>query len=60
LTRRNQAWLPVIEAARSLVVAAGAAHLPGEGGLLRLLKRAGWAVEPLGPETCCKELWASS
>ena len=64
LTRRNLAWIPVIEAAAArsprLVVAAGAAHLPGEAGVLRLLERAGWTVEPLGPATCCGGFWPAS
>lgn len=43
---RNRAWLPEIEAAagRRLLVAVGAAHLPGEAGLLKLLDDAGWRV----------------
>jgi uncharacterized protein YbaP (TraB family) len=61
LTRRNAAWVPVIEAAAArsprLVVAAGAAHLPGEDGVLRLLERQGWTVEPLDPATCCGRFW---
>ena len=64
LTRRNLAWVPVIEAAAArsprLVVAAGAAHLPGEEGVLRLLERAGWIIEPLGPESCCQRFWPES
>lgn len=51
LTARNRAWLPVIAAAAaehdSIVVAAGAAHLPGEEGLLALLERDGWTIAPL-------------
>lgn len=61
LSRRNAAWVPVIEAAAArsprLVVAAGAAHLPGEDGVLRLLERSGWSVEPLDPATCCRSFW---
>jgi uncharacterized protein YbaP (TraB family) len=63
LDRRNAAWLAVIEeAARAnprLVVAAGAAHLPGEAGLLRLLEARGWTVEPLDRATCCQGFWTS-
>jgi uncharacterized protein YbaP (TraB family) len=48
LDARNRAWIPVIEAAAArhgrIVVAAGAAHLPGEAGLLRLLADRGWSV----------------
>ncbi|GGL75352.1 TraB/GumN family protein [Wenxinia marina] len=51
LTRRNQAWVPVIEAAARendrIVVAAGAAHMAGEDGLLRLLEQSGWTIRPL-------------
>lgn len=45
---RNHAWIPVIEAASAeadhLMVAAGAAHMPGEEGVLRLLEARGWVV----------------
>lgn len=47
LISRNEAWLPRITdaAARgSVLVAAGAAHLPGEHGLLRLLEKEGWTL----------------
>lgn len=48
LTRRNRAWIPVIEAAAAghdaIVVAAGAAHLPGEEGILALLADTGWSI----------------
>ncbi len=51
LINRNAAWVPVIEAAaagkKSVVVAFGAAHLPGENGVLRLLEQQGWAIAPL-------------
>lgn len=61
LTRRNAAWVPVIEeAARHsprLVVAAGAAHLPGEEGLLLLLEGSGWVIEPVGIGECCEGFW---
>lgn len=61
LDRRNAAWVPVIEeAARAnprLVVAAGAAHLPGEAGLLRLLEARGWTVERLDRTRCCVGFW---
>jgi uncharacterized protein YbaP (TraB family) len=39
------------------VVAAGAAHLPGEDGVLRLLERAGWRIERLDRLTCCEGVW---
>ena len=57
LDDRNAAWVPVIEAASAraprLVVAAGAAHLPGEKGILAALAARGWTVEPLDEAACC-------
>jgi uncharacterized protein YbaP (TraB family) len=51
LTGRNEAWVPVIEAAAAahgrVMVAAGAAHLPGDTGVLALLAARGWTVTPL-------------
>jgi len=51
LTARNLAWIPVIEAAAAehgqVMMAAGAAHLPGETGVLQLLQERGWTVTPL-------------
>lgn len=51
LARRNHAWIPVIEAAAAahdhVVVAAGAAHLPGEHGVLHLLAERGWTIRPM-------------
>ncbi len=48
LIDRNRNWIPVIEAAAlkhdRIVVAIGAAHLPGEVGVLRLLEREGWMI----------------
>lgn len=50
LIDRNHRWIPVIEGAAakhdSIVVAAGAAHLPGDDGVLRLLENAGWDITP--------------
>ncbi len=47
LVKRNRNWMPVID--RNLqpktVIAAGAAHLMGEEGLLRLLEKDGWIIE---------------
>lgn len=51
LNRRNNDWIPVIEAAAAthghVMVAAGAAHMPGEQGVLRLLEEQGWTIRPL-------------
>ncbi|MBC7736319.1 MAG: TraB/GumN family protein [Candidatus Saccharibacteria bacterium] len=49
MTRRNRAWLPVIEARVAegpLVVAFGALHLSGETGVLNLLAQTGWEISP--------------
>ncbi|WP_226341024.1 TraB/GumN family protein [Gemmobacter serpentinus] len=50
MSRRNQAWIPVIEAAAAegpVFVAFGALHLAGEKGVLNLLAQDGWQVERL-------------
>lgn len=50
MTRRNRAWIPVIEqaAAQGPVLAAfGALHLSGETGVLELLRLEGFAIERL-------------
>lgn len=52
---RNARWIGPIEQAaqaaaargKGVVVGFGALHLPGEGGVLRLLERAGWTISPL-------------
>lgn len=47
---RNKAWaekLPAIMKGASTFVAVGALHLPGEKGLLNLLKKQGYTVEPV-------------
>lgn len=45
LIRRNAMWLPKITSAQGVVVVAvGAGHLGGEGGLLQLLDAAGFAL----------------
>ncbi len=52
LTRRNKAWIPVIDAASvegPVMVAFGALHLSGKSGVLNLLAQDGWVVEPLKP-----------
>lgn len=50
VTNRNQAWvekLPNIMKAAPTFVAVGALHLPGEKGVLNLLKKQGYTVEPV-------------
>lgn len=51
LLRRNRAWVDVIETAAAahghVMVAAGAAHLPGEEGVLNLLAGRGWTIARL-------------
>lgn len=49
MTRRNQAWIAVIEAQAAkgpLVVAFGALHLSGRAGVLNLLAQNGWEISP--------------
>ena len=61
LEGRNRAWIPVIEAAAEanprILLAAGAAHLPGELGLLNLLAERGWTIERLDGANCCEAVW---
>lgn len=50
IDRRNAQWeaaLPAFIDGRDAVIAVGAAHLPGETGVLRALERAGYSVRPL-------------
>lgn len=51
LVDRNRAWMPKIAAATAahddVVLAVGAAHLPGQDGVLQLLQDDGWAISPL-------------
>lgn len=47
---RNRSWaekLKVIMPERACLVCVGAGHLPGEQGLLQLLRNAGYTVEPM-------------
>ncbi|WP_181893018.1 TraB/GumN family protein [Falsiruegeria mediterranea] len=46
LDRRNKAWMPVILRTKgnTLVVAVGAAHLPGRNGILNLLHKRGYSM----------------
>ena len=47
---RNEQWIPVIETATEtaddIVIVFGAAHLPGENGVLKLLENQGWSIAP--------------
>lgn len=50
LYNRNAAWAKKIEgmvSEKSLVIAVGAGHLPGERGVINLLRKAGYKVEPV-------------
>ena len=50
LTKRNKNWVPLLQKWMSeepIFVAVGAGHLPGEDGLINLLKSEGYRVEPL-------------
>jgi uncharacterized protein YbaP (TraB family) len=50
LYNRNEAWVKKLNSLfvkSSIVVAVGAGHLPGEKGILNLLKLAGYTVEPV-------------
>jgi uncharacterized protein len=50
LVERNREWIPAIKDLinrRPAFIAVGAGHLPGNGGLLRLLKQEGYDVIPV-------------
>ncbi len=51
LTRRNQSWVPLIEAKikgdAAKLFAVGAAHLGGEQGVIALLRREGYVLTPV-------------
>ncbi len=50
LVNRNRNWIPVIEKAmqkESTFFAVGAGHLPGNDGVIRLLRDAGYTVKPV-------------
>lgn len=50
LNNRNRDWvakLKIIMPAKSVVVAVGAGHLPGEKGVISLLRKAGYTVTPV-------------
>ena len=47
LGKRNKGWMPIIQRTKGdlLMVAVGAAHLPGRDGILNLLQKAGYKME---------------
>lgn len=50
LVVRNKNWIPVIEkniSSNAFFIAVGAAHLPGENGVIQLLREKGFTVEPV-------------
>ena len=50
LYKRNEAWAKKLERLmpeKSLVIAVGAGHLPGERGVINLLRKAGYKVDPV-------------
>jgi uncharacterized protein len=50
LYKRNENWIPILEEAmahKPLLFAVGAAHLPGEKGVIQLLRDKGYQVLPL-------------
>jgi uncharacterized protein YbaP (TraB family) len=50
LYSRNRNWikiLPVLLKDKTLFIAVGAGHLPGEGGLIDLLRKQGYTVQPV-------------
>jgi uncharacterized protein YbaP (TraB family) len=58
LYNRNADWvkkLQTIMTGKSLVVAVGAGHLPGEKGVINLLRKAGYKVEPVKNEMVKKK-----
>ncbi|HVF96448.1 MAG TPA: TraB/GumN family protein [Flavisolibacter sp.] len=58
LYSRNEAWakkLQTLLPGKSLVVAVGAGHLPGQRGVINLLRRAGYKVEPVKNEMISKK-----
>lgn len=49
INRRNADWMRVLAGmlpAMSILIAVGAGHLPGDKGLISLLRREGYTVEP--------------
>lgn len=53
LYNRNSAWVKKLQtllSSGSLVIAVGAGHLPGDKGVINLLRKAGYKVEPVKNE----------
>ena len=47
---RNKAWIPLLTEQinkQSCFIAVGALHLPGEMGIIKLLRKEGYNVEPV-------------
>ncbi len=42
----GKGWEP-LQFLKALVIAVGAGHLPGENGLIKLLKKAGYTLTPV-------------
>ncbi len=58
LYKRNEAWavkLNELLGGRSLVIAVGAGHLPGNRGLINLLRKNGYKVEPIRNDMIVKK-----
>lgn len=54
LFKRNQNWIAKLKEilpGHSLLIAVGAGHLPGEKGVISLLKKAGFTVSPVANKT---------
>ncbi len=50
LYQRNRNWVAKLKdlmPAKSLLVAVGAGHLPGDKGVINLLRKAGYTVTPI-------------
>lgn len=55
---RNKKWIPAMDAAmkqKSILFAVGAAHLPGENGVIHLLRKAGYTLRPMKHGTESKQ-----
>jgi uncharacterized protein YbaP (TraB family) len=58
LNSRNIEWVKKLQTLmkeQSLVVAVGAGHLPGQKGVINLLRKAGYKVEPVANEMIRKK-----